>query len=185
MAENVVINDTTYNGVDSLALVRADGSVATFYPDAVRYNEQTLTDAQKAQARQNIGVTGTGANGQRGTGILNTTTGIASYTTAVGGVTPAYRILLSTLKTQAKVDDVLVGDTVRYSYYLYPVIYVDADYAYMTTRVNIRGSAGAAGTDGEDGATPVKGVDYWTDADKTEMVNAVIAALPVYNGEVV
>ena len=36
-----------------------------------------------------------------------------------------------------------------------------------------------------DGYTPVKGVDYYTEADKTEMVNAVIAALPVYDGEVV
>lgn len=54
MAENVVINNTTYNGVDALALVRSDGSVASFYPDAVRYVEQTLTEAQKAQARANI-----------------------------------------------------------------------------------------------------------------------------------
>ncbi|MBQ8248259.1 MAG: hypothetical protein IJY93_00035 [Clostridia bacterium] len=32
--------------------------------------------------------------------------------------------------------------------------------------------------DGEDGYTPVKGVDYYTDADKAEMVQAVLAALP-------
>ena len=38
---------------------------------------------------------------------------------------------------------------------------------------------------GEDGATPVKGRDYYTDADKEAMVNDVIAALPVYKGEVV
>jgi hypothetical protein len=36
-----------------------------------------------------------------------------------------------------------------------------------------------------DGKTPVAGTDYFTAADKTEMVNAVIAALPVYAGEVV
>lgn len=36
-----------------------------------------------------------------------------------------------------------------------------------------------------DGTTPVKGTDYFTAADKAEMVNAVIAALPVYAGEVV
>ena len=39
--------------------------------------------------------------------------------------------------------------------------------------------------DGADGYTPQKGVDYWTEADKEEMVTAVIAALPVYNGEVI
>lgn len=115
-----------------------------------------------------------GEEGQRGTGILNTTTGIAAYTTTVGGVTPAYRILLSTLKTQSKVNDVFVGDTVRYSYYVYPVIYIDETYVYMGTRVSIRGAAGAAGT------TPVKGTDYFTAADKTDMVNQVKAALPTF-----
>ena len=48
--------------------------------------------------------------------------------------------------------------------------------------VNIKGPQGPAGNDGY---TPVKGTDYYTEADKTEMVNAVIAALPVYDGEVV
>ena len=32
--------------------------------------------------------------------------------------------------------------------------------------------------DGTDGHTPVKGTDYWTEADKQEMVSAVLAALP-------
>ena len=44
---------------------------------------------------------------------------------------------------------------------------------------------GVDGKDGKDGYTPVKGVDYFNEADKTEMVNAVISALPVYNGEAV
>lgn len=34
------------------------------------------------------------------------------------------------------------------------------------------------------GPKPIKGTDYWTEADKQSMVNDVIAALPVYNGEV-
>lgn len=46
------------------------------------------------------------------------------------------------------------------------------------------GEQGHAGPAGADGKTPVKGVDYYTEADKEEMVQAVIAALPVYNGEV-
>lgn len=46
------------------------------------------------------------------------------------------------------------------------------------------GVDGSNGVDGSDGYTPVRGTDYYTDADKTEMVAAVIAALPVYNGEV-
>lgn len=44
---------------------------------------------------------------------------------------------------------------------------------------------GKPGDPGKDGKTPVKGTDYFTEADKTEMVQAVIAQLPIYDGEVV
>lgn len=44
------------------------------------------------------------------------------------------------------------------------------------------GATGAAGKDGADGKTPVKGTDYYTAADKAEMVNAVLAALPAWTG---
>ena len=47
------------------------------------------------------------------------------------------------------------------------------------------GKNGTDGKDGQDGYTPVKGTDYFTDADKAEMVSAVISALPKYDGEVV
>lgn len=36
-----------------------------------------------------------------------------------------------------------------------------------------------------DGKTPEKGIDYFTNADKPELISAVIAALPVYSGEVI
>ena len=35
---------------------------------------------------------------------------------------------------------------------------------------------------GPAGYTPVKGTDYYTAADKAEMVNAVLAALPTWTG---
>ena len=53
---------------------------------------------------------------------------------------------------------------------------------------NIRGPQGStgpqgpAGANGADGYTPRKGVDYYTPADKTEMVNSVLAALPAWTG---
>lgn len=37
---------------------------------------------------------------------------------------------------------------------------------------------GAKGDPGTNGTTPVKGVDYYTDADKQEMVQLVLAAIP-------
>lgn len=40
------------------------------------------------------------------------------------------------------------------------------------------GKDGAQGEKGTDGKTPVRGTDYWTAADKQEIVNSVIAALP-------
>lgn len=40
------------------------------------------------------------------------------------------------------------------------------------------GKDGAQGEKGADGKTPVRGTDYWTAADKQEIVNSVIAALP-------
>ena len=46
------------------------------------------------------------------------------------------------------------------------------------------GPQGPAGADGTDGYTPQRGVDYWTEADRQQMVQDVIDALPVYNGEV-
>lgn len=41
-----------------------------------------------------------------------------------------------------------------------------------------QGPKGDPGTPGAAGHTPVKGTDYWTAADKQEIVNSVIAALP-------
>lgn len=41
------------------------------------------------------------------------------------------------------------------------------------------------GSKGSAGKTPAKGTDYWTEADKAEIVSDVIAALPVYDGSVV
>ena len=43
---------------------------------------------------------------------------------------------------------------------------------------------GNDGKPGKDGKTPIKGTDYFTEADKHEVVLAVLAAIPVYGGEV-
>lgn len=55
MAENLLINGVTYNNVNSISVPNEHGEETFFYPDAVRYNAQELTDEQKAQARENIG----------------------------------------------------------------------------------------------------------------------------------
>ena len=37
-----------------------------------------------------------------------------------------------------------------------------------------RGETGEAGPAGADGKTPAKGTDYWTDRDKTEIINEIL-----------
>lgn len=51
----------------------------------------------------------------------------------------------------------------------------EVDAAIDTPLVVIEGTKGEPGADGK---TPVRGTDYWTAADKQEIVNSVIAALP-------
>lgn len=43
---------------------------------------------------------------------------------------------------------------------------------------DLKGADGSQGPAGTPGKTPVRGTDYWTAADKQEIVNSVIAALP-------
>lgn len=44
--------------------------------------------------------------------------------------------------------------------------------------------ADAGRFDGAPGKTPQKGIDYYTEEDKAEMVQSVLTALPAYHGEV-
>ncbi len=56
MAQDVVVNGTTYPDVETVVMTDKSGNTIPYYPDAVRYSAQTLTEAQKEQARKNIGV---------------------------------------------------------------------------------------------------------------------------------
>lgn len=40
------------------------------------------------------------------------------------------------------------------------------------------GKNGTNGTNGVDGYTPIKGIDYYTEADKKELIATIIASLP-------
>lgn len=51
-----------------------------------------------------------------------------------------------------------------------------------TTATVTNGKDGIDGSPGKDGYTPIKGTDYFTESDKTELVNAVLAALPAAEG---
>lgn len=53
---------------------------------------------------------------------------------------------------------------------------------YNGTEAGLKGEKGDPGAKGADGKTPVKGTDYWTAADKTEIVADTLAALPTWTG---
>ena len=62
---------------------------------------------------------------------------------------------------------------------------VDGKLRYNGSDVGLKGDKGADGADGKDGTngkTPVKGTDYWTAADKAEIVNDTLSALPKWTG---
>ena len=128
--------------------VGIEGVTVTRSPDEYGYYyiTVTLTNGQQQAFPYRNGV-----DGQRGTGILNITSGLTSYTTTINGLKPAYRILLSDAISQSQVSEILVGDSFRYSNYIYPVIAVDDTYAYCSTRVTIKGGNGTSVTHSWDG----------------------------------
>lgn len=58
----------------------------------------------------------------------------------------------------------------------------DGKLQYNGSDVGLKGAAGTPGKNGTDGKTPVKGTDYWTEADKAEIVADTLAALPTWTG---
>lgn len=61
-------------------------------------------------------------------------------------------------------------------------VYTDSDdIPFIMEEVN-KGAQGPKGDPGQNGKTPVKGTDYFTEADKQKFVNDVIAALPTWTG---
>lgn len=103
--------------------------------NAVLYTPQTLTEAQKAQARENIGV----SEGK-------------------DGVSPTVSVSKSGKVTTVTITDKNGTKT-------------------ATINDGADGKDGVAGSNGKDGKTPIKGVDYYTEADKAEIVAAVIESL--------
>lgn len=147
-----------FDGVSGYFYVKysdnADGNPMTDTPtDSTMYmgvcsttSDTAPTDHTKytwTKCRGEDGIDGT--NGTRGAGIYSVTTAPLSYTTPIGGFRPIYRIALSTVQNQSGASQILVGDNIRYSYYLYPVGYVNSSYVYLGTRTSIRGATGADG----------------------------------------
>lgn len=120
-----------------------------------------------AQAKENGDFDGD--DGERGTGVLKVFTVPSSYTTAIGDYTPQYRMALSTIKSQAKVKEVLIGDILHYSYYQYHIDYLDGSYAYISaSRTSLRGADGTTPRIGENGNWFVGSTDMGVKAEGSD-----------------
>lgn len=127
-------------------------------------------------------------DGQRGTGILHVTSSTTSASgTGPTGIAIKYKIAMSTVKDEAGVDEVLVGDTVKRSVYLYPVANVDTSYVYLGAYTSIQGDQGPSGVYvGSDEPTDPD-VMVWIDPQGDlltvdDVVDMVLEALPVAEG---
>lgn len=63
-----------------------------------------------------------------------------------------------------------------------PFTYSDFTAEQLAALKGDKGDKGDPGAKGADGKTPVKGTDYWTAADKQEIVDDVLSALPTWTG---
>lgn len=142
-------------------VISSDATIGGKAPDDLLTNvdvsvEQTSTGANITVNGDTVSLSN-GQDGTDGANILGITTAPSAYTTKVGSFTPAYRIALSTVKTQSGASDVQVGDVLSHSYYHYPVGYVDSSYVYCGARRSIRGSQGPQGEQGIQGPQGVQG----------------------------
>lgn len=136
-------------------------------------------------------VTGTNIRGPQGKPGQNGTDGTdgENGATFTPSVSPEGVISWTNDKQLANPESVNIkgsqGERGENGYYFTPDVSQTGDLSWTNngglqnpSTVNIKGPQG------EPGKTPEKGVDYWTEADKQEIVAETIAALPVYNGEV-
>ena len=116
----------------------------------VLYTEQYLTDEQKAQARNNIGITGTGKDGEDGYSVLTVNVRGSNYS----------NIQISRFSSTPKVGDLAITN----DGYLFKI----------TNKMIETLTCGVELVADLNGKTPVKGTDYFTDADKEEIVQQTL-----------
>ena len=94
--------------------------------------------------------------------------------------------LIGTFDSMPEASSQNEGLTVLYTgptgTYVQGKYYVSDGVNWSLSAASAQGSQGEMGPQGPKGDTPVRGVDYWTEADKQEIVNDVLASLPVAEG---
>lgn len=173
--------------------------------EAVLYIAQSLTAAQQAQARANIGITGTGADGAAGLGIYayagdfgvaptaGSSTDEGAYSTAALITLGSRTLLVGDLAVDVagnlvRVTAVYLGDNAFDAEYVTNIIGPEGPKGEKgdkgdTGAKGDKGDTGPQGDKGDKGDKGDPGPAYTlTDTDKQTIVNAVITALPTWQG---
>lgn len=90
---------------------------------------------------------------------------VANEENASKSVKFEYQLLSETQKAQVRTNIGAIGQS-------------NLESATNTALAKAKASGEFDGADGEDGRTPIKGIDYFNEADKNEIVQAVLKALP-------
>ena len=131
--------------------------------DAVRYGEQTLTEEQKAQARENIGIVGTGKDGEDGTSIHYVTIPLSSIP---GDSGEEYYFEFEDDPSLYEIGDLVIDINST----LYRVISKGTDTVVCEILGSIKGEKGDTGDNGDTYAL--------TSTDKNAIAAAVKSSLP-------
>lgn len=143
------------------------GALAVLYA-----SEQTLSDEQKAQARSNIGALAESELDNAVTDALDQAKESGEFKGDPG--TPGSDGKDGTSVTVTSVSESTADGGTN--------VVTFSNGQTLNIKNGSKGSGGSPGAAGPAGYTPVKGTDYWTAADKAEMVNDVLAAMPTWEG---
>lgn len=173
--------------------------------NAVLYTPQTLTEGQQTQARENVGAAPKRliiAAQQSGSEMTFTASNTAQEATEhlLNGGSVGLQLLLSDGSPLASLNALAVlpdgmtfatpSENAMVVAYLVGNL-VTVSFVSLSGQQGPPGEQGPEGPPGEqgpegpagaDGHTPEKGVDYWTEEDKAQIVDEVLAALPAAEG---
>ena len=153
-------------------------NVSAFTNDAGYLTEHQSLDGLATEAYVNESISGKADK----TEILSAVEGLASTSyvdTAIANLVNSAPDALNTLDELAAA----LGDDENFATTVTNQIAEKVSKTELTTEVNsaLPAAKESGEFDGADGYTPVKGTDYWTEADKAEMVETARSSIPTFN----
>lgn len=157
----------TGNGIASTVL-NDDFTLTIHFTDGTSYTTPSIRGATGAQGKQ--GEKGDTGSGFKVLGYYTTESALsAAVTNPAAG--DAYGV------GSADPYDIYIWDGVNSKWVNNGALQGAKGDQGIQGEQGVQGIQGPAGADGKDGKTPVVGVDYFTEADKTDMVNSVYALI--------